>query len=453
MGFRTWASALVVGAAVVTLTGCGLVNPEPNASVEPDRSVSEGAPGAGANIDGVSAQGKGGKITRSAVIKRAKSWPAAGVPYCLGYPLSQCVGKNYTNAYGTYRADCSGFVSMAWNLSSSLTTSSLPSVATRINKSQLKAGDILNKSGVHVVVFEKWANSAKTAYWAYEQTPPRAIYHKIPYPYHNGGSGYLPYRYKNIVDDTGATAANAKSVNADAYGDIVSVDSARAMWLYPGKSSGTFGKRVRIGQGWTTAYNRIAVGDANADGRGDLFATATDGKLYYWQRTAKGFSNRINVGAGWKSIRWFAVADVNGDRRSDLLSLNGSTLYLQTGKGNGRFNTARLLGKGWSKYNRIVAGDVNGDGYADLHATTSSGELHYFSGTGPGSFAYKGRTGKGWASMSRILAVDVNGDRKLDLLGVRSDGAMYYYRGSGTGGFAKAVRLGGGWSSLRVATW
>lgn len=452
MGFRTWASALVAGAAAVAMAGCGLVDPGPDASSEQDRSVSQGADGAGAGAEGISAQGKGGKISRSEVIERAKSWPAAEVPYCLGYPLSQCVGKNYTNAYGTYRADCSGFVSMTWNLGSSLTTSSLPSVATRISKSQLKAGDILNKAGVHVVVFEKWANSAKTEYWAYEQTPPHAIYHKLPYPYHNGGAGYLPYRYKNIVDDA-VVPVNAKSVNADAYGDIVSVDSAKVMWLYPGKSSGTFRKRVRIGQGWTTNYNRIAVGDANADGRGDLFATATDGKLFYWQRTAKGFSDRINVGAGWKSIRWFAVADVNGDRRSDILSLNGSTLYLHTGKGNGRFNTARPLGKGWSKYNRIVSGDVNGDGYADLHATTASGELHYWVGKGNGSLVYKGRVGKGWSAIGRMVAVDVNGDRKLDLLGVKSDGSMHYYRGSGAGGFAKAVRLGGGWSGLRVASW
>ena len=45
-------------------------------------------------------------ITADIIIARAQSWVAAQVPYSQS--------NYYTNQYGTYRTDCSGFVSMAW---------------------------------------------------------------------------------------------------------------------------------------------------------------------------------------------------------------------------------------------------------------------------------------------------------------------------------------------------
>lgn len=135
------------------------------------------------------------KVTRSEALAAAKRWAAVPVPY---------------NMQGTregYRRDCSGMVSMAWKLGKpGLTTTTLPNVSVRISKNDLKPGDILNKkpSGGpygHVVMFEKWANKAKTAYLGIEQTPPHTKRRVIPYPYFNGGAGYHPYRYKNIVDD------------------------------------------------------------------------------------------------------------------------------------------------------------------------------------------------------------------------------------------------------------
>ncbi len=60
---------------------------------------------------------------------------------------------------------------MAWGLSSSLTTWTLPSVSTQISYSQLQPGDILDynshtnpQNGSHVVLFVGWANSHHTEY-------------------------------------------------------------------------------------------------------------------------------------------------------------------------------------------------------------------------------------------------------------------------------------------------
>lgn len=120
---------------------------------------------------------------------RAQSWVDANVAYSQS--------TYYTNQYGTYRTDCSGYVSMIWGLGSSYNTSTLPNVSHQIAKDDLRTGDVLldnTGSDAHVVMFDSWANSDHTYYWAYEQTPPKAVFRKIPYPYWSGYGPYTPYR-------------------------------------------------------------------------------------------------------------------------------------------------------------------------------------------------------------------------------------------------------------------
>jgi hypothetical protein len=118
---------------------------------------------------------------------RAQSWVDASVPY------SQEL--YFTNEYGTYRQDCSGYVSMAWGLSASLTTYSLPTVAHQISKDQLRPGDIMLRPG-HTLLFDGWANPEHTSYWAYEEQHPGtvAVHHVVPYPYWSGQGVFRPFR-------------------------------------------------------------------------------------------------------------------------------------------------------------------------------------------------------------------------------------------------------------------
>lgn len=107
---------------------------------------------------------------------RGQSWVDSRVRYSQS--------AYYSNKYGKYRTDCSGFISEMWALKSSYTTRTLPSISTVITKGQLTAGDILNAPGYHGLMFEKWADSAKTQYWAYEMSPSSgAAHHVVPYPY------------------------------------------------------------------------------------------------------------------------------------------------------------------------------------------------------------------------------------------------------------------------------
>ncbi|MEU8844514.1 hypothetical protein AB0D97_36370, partial [Streptomyces roseus] len=141
-------------------------------------------------------EGAGAPISRSSVIARAKTWANAEVPYSM-------------DAYRDgYRTDCSGLVSMAWNLGTNAWTGNLDTYANRISKGELRKGDMLlfhNSAnpvkGSHVVLFESWTDSSMTSYIGIEQTPPHAVRRVIPYAYFKDSGSYIPYRYKNIVED------------------------------------------------------------------------------------------------------------------------------------------------------------------------------------------------------------------------------------------------------------
>lgn len=130
--------------------------------------------------------------TGSQIIERAQSWTQAGVGYQAG--------GTFTNQYGTYRTDCSGFVSMALGLPTSYTTGTLVDVSYAIAKDGLEPGDILNNpapgpSG-HVVLFAGWADSTHTNYYAYEESPSGGAHlSEIPYPYWPGYGTFTPRRY------------------------------------------------------------------------------------------------------------------------------------------------------------------------------------------------------------------------------------------------------------------
>jgi hypothetical protein len=133
------------------------------------------------------------QISGATIISNAQMWLNPCVPYSTSSYHAGTDGN-------TYRQDCSGYVSMAWKLGSSQTTSTLASFSTKISKSELSAGDILLNAGSHTLIFDKWADDAKTHYWTYEQHPDCTEYHSVEYPYWSNydPSGYKPYRSNKV---------------------------------------------------------------------------------------------------------------------------------------------------------------------------------------------------------------------------------------------------------------
>ncbi|MER5962392.1 peptidoglycan-binding protein [Streptomyces sp. NPDC002057] len=145
------------------------------------------------------------KTTRAEIINRAKLWVTAQVPYSME--------KYWSDGY---RQDCSGYISMAWNLRSNEWTGSLDRFADRVDRTELQPGDILlfhnpanPTRGSHVTIFGGWTDYTHTSYVAYEQTKPRTRKQATPLAYWENSDRYVAYRYKAVVSGTGGTGAGA----------------------------------------------------------------------------------------------------------------------------------------------------------------------------------------------------------------------------------------------------
>lgn len=148
-------------------------------------------------------------------------------------------------------------------------------------------------------------------------------------------------------------------VNGDYLPDLLSVDSAGVLWIYPGRGDGTFSSPVRSSTNWNQ-YNAVrGHGDLTGDGLPDLLArSSSGGYLYLLKGTGKtgtaAFAPRVKVRT-WTSYTGFdAVGDVTGDGRADFLARSsGGTLYLYPGTGKATseiFATPKTVGTGFQQY-------------------------------------------------------------------------------------------------------
>ncbi|NUR26327.1 MAG: VCBS repeat-containing protein, partial [Catenulispora sp.] len=202
-------------------------------------------------------------ITRTEMLQRAASWVGLGLQY------------NGNGSHDGYRTDCSGYVSMAWDLGQSLVTGQFaPGTVTEgITKSELRPGDALNNpaagSAGHIVMFDKWTDSSQTSYWGYEFTGSGVHHRTIPYPYFSGYGTFSPVRDKSVVDVTDPGMKNLAAVGdqtGDGIPDIIGTEvSTGKLFRYAGPAySGA--TRVQIGTGWTVYDSITAVGDLSGDG-------------------------------------------------------------------------------------------------------------------------------------------------------------------------------------------
>jgi hypothetical protein len=123
---------------------------------------------------------------------RSQSWLDARVPYSQ----QAC----HQNQYGNYRTDCSGYVSMAWGLTHSRTTTTLREVATEIPRADLRPGDAL-ANAYHAALFVRWADGARSEPVVREQTGPDGAPPVERKWSAATANRYTPIRYHRIVED------------------------------------------------------------------------------------------------------------------------------------------------------------------------------------------------------------------------------------------------------------
>ncbi|WP_329127768.1 peptidoglycan-binding protein [Streptomyces sp. NBC_01465] len=201
------AAGVVLGGASVAQAATARTSPSASQPDSPQAAVAPHAAGAARKLPAT---------TRADILSRAQLWVSAQVPYSMD--------KYWSDGY---RQDCSGFVSMAWNLDGSEWTGSLAEYGTRIAASDLQPGDILlfhnpanPTKGSHVTIFGGWADAAHSSYVAYEQTRPHARKQVTPYAYWSNSSRYVAYRYKGLIGGStgGGSGTSTRFPGAKSFG-------------------------------------------------------------------------------------------------------------------------------------------------------------------------------------------------------------------------------------------
>lgn len=247
----------------------------------------------------------------------------------------------------------------------------------------------------------------------------------------------------------------------------------------------------------------VAVGDADADGTGDLVARQKGtNRLVAFAGDGAGGVVREVVGRGWaRYARLLAAGDLTGDGDPDLLAQKADgTLFLRPGAAGQRYAAPRLVPGTWSTDDVIVpAGDLTRDGRADLLLRRAAdGATVVLPGLGDGTLgeglgrlsgirsgagltgglqvggsarpdvvvrrgdrllwlADQGttetlpvvETGLDLSGAALVLnAGDWDGDGDGDLM-TRTAGVLSLHRGDGSGSFAAPLALGGGFGKVR----
>src|SRR5262249_11490469 len=163
-----------------------------------------------------SCTGFAGRVRRPGYLHGKIQQEVRGMPYCWGChgSLEQIRAKiergvlagnictrNAPRSDAT-GVDCSAFVSAAWGLANHFTTSAIPSIAARINPTDLRPGDALNKPGSHVMLFLRFTADRKAE--VMESSPGACngrVCHNI-YPLASLiARGYQPVRFRALAND------------------------------------------------------------------------------------------------------------------------------------------------------------------------------------------------------------------------------------------------------------
>ncbi|WP_203186450.1 peptidoglycan-binding protein [Streptomyces pratensis] len=266
--------------------------------------------------------------TRADIITRAQNWVTAKVPYDM-------------TAYWSdgYRQDCSGFVSMAWDLGTNEWTGSLAGFGTKIDRADLEPGDILlfhnladPAVGSHVTVFGGWTDHTHTHYLAYEQTRPSARKATTPMAYWSNSSKYVAYRHKGIV--SGAATAFPGAAKFGPGTDNAHVTRLGQLLVAQG------GKRfysTGAGPRWSDADRRATQAFQLAQGWKGKDADGIPGPAT-WSLLVKGTGHRIPAAA-------------SGDPQGGAVAYPGRSFF-RPGQAGGHVERlgAQLVKKGYGAH-------------------------------------------------------------------------------------------------------
>lgn len=448
---RSWGTMLAVGALLTAgLVPAAAANdaPAPEVTVTEEVVLPHFTPTPEGELPpsrGVLSLANSKKLTREQILARGKTWVDVNVKYTQG--------GTFTNQYGTYRRDCSGFVSMAWGLNpsgmSAPSTRTLPSFATEISYDDLQPGDILNDPGNHAILFTGWNNVARTSITSYEQTTfggifdpdPGAIKRPATYAAWTVATlkadGYKALRYKNVVEEEPEpepTPAPKDVLNRNLEGDqpwddIAFLSEGHRLFTAGGMGDGNFytRKEITVANPLPDGFDGIvdvAIGQVTRDDLPDLVLKHEDGTIYRMANNGDGgYSSPVQIATGWQNIVHFAVGDVAGKGDNDLVGVSASgTLYRALRDPASEYMTyfsKVAFGDDWAGMEDFAVADVTGSDSDEIIGLDSGTGLVFVAEFGSnGQLGARRSFASGWDGAQQLAVGDFNGDEQADFVGV-----------------------------------
>ncbi|WP_433894331.1 FG-GAP-like repeat-containing protein [Streptomyces sp. CA-111067] len=260
---------------------------------------------------------------------------------------------------------------------------------------------------------------------------------------------------------TSTSASIPGDMNGDQKPDLVAVNSAGKLLLYPGTGTGALGSPTVIGSGGWSGTSVTHRGDWTGDGMEDIVARVGSELRVYPNLGNGTLANPIVIASGLPTTaQVVGVGDVNQDGQPDLVISYNDKLYLYTGVSgiNPSVHAPVVIGTGgWGVMTMTAPGDADKDGRVDLLARdTRDGTLYLYRGQAGGLFGGRTTYGTKYTVANRPLiagAADANQDGVSDMWASAGDGTLKFYKGaSSTNGpvDGPSTEVGnGGWDGIK----
>ncbi|MFF3504462.1 DNRLRE domain-containing protein [Streptomyces sp. NPDC003247] len=224
------------------------------------------------------------------------------------------------------------------------------------------------------------------------------------------GQDHLPGYWMGSDGKPALIAHGGDAVAADGVGDLFARMPDGKLYVYPGDGYGgvDISQRVTVrlpsGAPDPATFDQIIVGDYDADGRADLFATATGGEMWAFEGyTGATFLTLTKIAStAWLDRDLVSVGDHDKDGAPDLLWRSGasSRLYLRYGVADSaggstiaslataaasKTGADEIYAEGWDTTTVPVTHlrgtpDVTGDAIPDIWALSSAGSIYFYKG-------------------------------------------------------------------------
>lgn len=266
-----------------------------------------------------------------------------------------------------------------------------------------------------------------------------------------------PQGYDEVVpSDTGSAEyrqlLDIGHISGGSGDDLLGITASGRLRLFPSTYARPSTSYISIGGGWQT-YNQVTVvGDLSGDGRADLMARDTHGRLWYYasqDSLTQPFRSRVQVGTDWNIYdQLIGAAGFDGSARASLLArdLQGR-LWVYDGNADGTLAGRRQIGTGWGMYNQLLGLDWNGDGHGDIVGRTEAGTLYAYDSDGAGGYASRVQVATGLASVNAMANEGHQPDfGKGQIVGRTSGGDLYAYTGRENGTLFPGQDIGSGFT-------